>query len=451
MKIHVCRFAALLCGALSLSAPALAQTQSPVHSFTLDNGLQVLVREDHRAPIVTSQLWVHVGSSYEGPGQSGLSHALEHMLYKGSSKTAPGDFENILGRLGAYENAFTYEDSTVYHQTLAAPFLNVALELTADIFSTARLSESEFDREIEVIKNERLGAVDGSPAQLAEERLRSIAYPSSGYRTPIIGWANDLQRMQIDELRAWYQTWYVPTNATLVVVGDVQPTEVKRLAQRYFGHLVRKDISPAKRPLELGSPGMRQIYLQIANAPANVRMSFKVPTHASHEDARSLNALQLLDKILAGGQSSRLPAQLLRSDALLLQSDSNYNPFLRGDGRFNINATLRPESQNSLQTLKQRIWLILEDIKSNPPSAEELERARNLITASWVYERDRISGQASDLGLVASTKLPLELLANKIQALAEVTPEDVSLAARNYLTQDRLSVAFTNAKVSSHE
>ncbi|MNX91776.1 Protease 3 precursor [compost metagenome] len=451
MKIPGCRFAALLCGAFSLSTPALAQTQSPVHSFTLDNGLQVLVREDHRAPIVTSQLWVHVGSSYEGPGQSGLSHALEHMLYKGSSKTAPGQFQNIFGRLGAYENASTYRDSTVYHQTLAAPYLSIALELTADIFSTARLSEMEFDREIEVIKNERRFRTDSQPKQFAEERLNSIAYPSSSYRTPVIGWAADLQRMQIDDLRAWYQAWYAPNNATLVVVGDVQPAEVKSLVQRYFGQLARKKTAPAKRPLELNNPGMRQIHLQVDNAPANVRMSFNVPGHATTTNVRSLNALRLLEKMLAGGLSSRLYAQLFRADTVLLESASSYNPFIRGDGRFIINAEPNPASKQSLETLKQRIWLIIKDIKTNPPSAQELERARIMITASLVYARDSISGQANDLGTLASTQLPLELLATEMQALAEVTPEDVSLAARTYLTEDRLSVAFTNAKVNAHE
>jgi zinc protease len=434
-----------------MALPVLAETQSPVHSFTLDNGLRILVREDRRAPVVTSQLWVNVGSSYEPPGQSGLSHALEHMLYKGSSKASPGDFTDILGRLGASENAFTNEDSTVYHQTVSATHLNTVLELTADIFSTARLSAQEFGREIEVIKTERRRNVDNSPTQFIFEKFNPIAYSGSGYRTPIIGRAADLQRMRIDDLRAWYQAWYVPNNATLVLVGDVQLAEVKILAQRYFGALPAKAIGPARRPLEPNNPGRRHIYLQDANALPSLHMAFNVPSHATSDDSRSLNALRLLDSLLTGGYSSRIQAQLLLKKSWLVSSRSQYEPFKRGDTLFIISTQLNSAIQKSPEAVRKGIWAILEDLKANPPSPQELDRARTLINASLIYGRDSITQQANELGTLASANLPLALLANEMQDLANVTPEDVSLAARTYFTEDRLSVAFVNAKDDAHE
>jgi len=233
------------------------------HEFSLENGLKVIVREDHRAPVVVSQLWYKVGASYEAPGQTGLSHALEHMLFKGSKKVGPGELSRILRHLGAESNAFTNADVTVYFEEMARDYLGVAFELEADRMSCARLPDDEFIREIEVIKEERRLRIDDNAGAVAFERFKAIAYPASGYHTPTIGWMADLERMTIEELRRWYQTWYAPNNAILVVVGDVKLDEVKTLAWRYFGPIPRRDVPEAKKPLELAEPGERQITLHV--------------------------------------------------------------------------------------------------------------------------------------------------------------------------------------------
>ncbi|EPN85211.1 peptidase, M16 family protein, partial [Pseudomonas syringae pv. actinidiae ICMP 19101] len=245
------RAAGLLLSTICLPLTAMTADPQPTHEFTLDNGLKVVVREDHRAPVVVSQIWYKVGSSYETPGQTGLSHALEHMMFKGSSKTGPGESSLILRDLGAEENAFTSDDYTAYYQVLARDRLSVALELEADRMATLKLPADEFGREIEVIKEERRLRTDDKPMGKAFERFKAMAYPASGYHTPTIGWMADLERMKVEELRHWYESWYTPNNATLVVVGDVQPDEVKALAERFFGPIPRRDVPPSKKPLEL--------------------------------------------------------------------------------------------------------------------------------------------------------------------------------------------------------
>ncbi len=278
------RAAGLLLSTVCLPFSALAADPQPTHEFTLDNGLKVVVREDHRAPVVVSQVWYKVGSSYETPGQTGLSHALEHMMFKGSEKVGPGEASLILRDLGAEENAFTSDDFTAYYQVLARDRLGVAFELEADRMASLRLPPEEFSREIEVIKEERRMRTDDKPMSKAYERFKAMAYPASGYHTPTIGWMADLDRMTVEELRHWYESWYTPNNATLVVVGDVTPDEVKSLAQRYFGPIARRAVPVAKIPLELGEPGERQITLHVQTQLPSVMLAFNVPSIATATD-----------------------------------------------------------------------------------------------------------------------------------------------------------------------
>src|SRR5690606_26274861 len=196
-------------------------------------------------------------------GQTGLSHALEHMMFKGTAKLEPGEGSRLLRELGAEENAFTSDDYTAYYQVLAKDRLAVAFELEADRLSSLRLPPDEFAREIEVIKEERRMRTDDKPASLAYERFKAMAYPASGYHNPTIGWMADLDRMTVAELRAWYEAWYAPNNATLVVVGDVEPQAVKALAERFFGAIPSRALPSAKPPLELAEPGERRLTLYL--------------------------------------------------------------------------------------------------------------------------------------------------------------------------------------------
>ncbi|PCI06443.1 MAG: peptidase M16, partial [Gammaproteobacteria bacterium] len=217
------------------SDPVLEHSDEAVHSYTLSNGLKVRVIENNRAPVVVSQIWYKIGASYEHDGITGVSHVLEHMMFKGTEKHAAGEFSEIIAANGGEENAFTGQDYTAYFQKIAIDKLALCLEMEADRMRNLVFDEKEFLKEIEVVKEERRLRTDDKPFALTYEQFNAVAYINSPYRRPIIGWMEDLDTMTVDDARKWYETWYAPNNATLVVAGDVDAAEVFALAKQYFG------------------------------------------------------------------------------------------------------------------------------------------------------------------------------------------------------------------------
>ena len=445
------RAAGLLLSTSVMPLVAVAADVQPTHEFTLDNGLKVIVREDHRAPVVVSQVWYKVGSSYETPGQTGLSHALEHMMFKGSNKLGPGEASRILRDLGAEENAFTSDDYTAYYQVLARDRLGVALELEADRMGSLRLPPEEFSREIEVIKEERRLRVDDQPNSKAMELFSAMAHPASGYHTPTIGWMADLERMKVEELRHWYEAWYVPNNATLVVVGDVTADEVKGLAQRYFGAIPKRATPPAKLPLELAEPGLRQLTVHVRTQLPSLIYGFNVPGLATAKDPRSVHALRLIAALLDGGYSARMATRLERGQELVAGASASYNPFTRGDSLFVLSAVPNTQKKKTLAEVESGVWKLLDELKTTPPTAEELERVRAQVIAGLVYDRDSISSQATTIGQLETVGLSWKLIDKELDELKSVTPADIQSAARTYFTRERLSVAHVLPEEQAHD
>ena len=443
--------ASLLLMVLCLPSLAGASSAPATHEFRLDNGLKLIVREDHRAPVVVSQLWYKVGSSYETPGKTGLSHALEHMMFKGSAKLGPGESSRVLRELGAEENAFTSDDYTAYYQVLASDRLSVAFELEADRLASLRLPPEEFKREIEVIKEERRLRTEDNPSAKAYERFQALAFPASGYHTPTIGWMADLERMTVEELRAWYETWYVPNNATLVVVGDVVPSEVHALAQRYFGSIAQRPVPQAQIPLELSTPGQRLLTLHLPTQLPSLMMGFNVPGLATSKTPREVHALRLIGALLDGGYSARLPSRLERGEELVSGAGSSYDAYTRGDSLFVLSATPNVQKGKTLTEVEAGLWRQLEDLKTTPPSAEELARVRAQVIAGLVYERDSITSQATTIGQLETVGLSWQLMDGELAELSAVTPSDIQQAAQTYFTRDRLSVAHILPEDTRHD
>jgi zinc protease len=443
--------ASLLLLALCLPSLAGASSAPATHEFRLDNGLKLIVREDHRAPVVVSQLWYKVGSSYETPGKTGLSHALEHMMFKGSAKLGPGESSRVLRELGAEENAFTSDDYTAYYQVLASDRLSVAFELEADRLASLRLPPEEFKREIEVIKEERRLRTEDNPSAKAYERFQALAFPASGYHTPTIGWMADLERMTVEELRAWYETWYVPNNATLVVVGDVVPSEVHALAQRYFGSIAQRPVPQAQIPLELSTPGQRLLTLHLPTQLPSLMMGFNVPGLATSKTPREVHALRLIGALLDGGYSARLPSRLERGEELVSGAGSSYDAYTRGDSLFVLSATPNVQKGKTLSEVEAGLWRQLDDLKNTPPSAEELARVRAQVIAGLVYERDSITSQATTIGQLETVGLSWQLMDGELAELSAVTPSDIQQAAQTYFTRDRLSVAHILPEDTRHD
>ncbi|MCM2329991.1 zinc protease [Geopseudomonas sagittaria] len=441
MNAFARRAVSLLLSALCLPLSALAASGQPTHEFRLDNGLTVIVREDHRAPVVVSQLWYKVGSSYERPGFTGVSHALEHMMFKGSARLGPGESSRILRELGAEENAFTSDDYTAYYQVLARDRLEIALEMEADRLASLALPADEFSREIEVIKEERRLRTEDNPSSLAFERFKTAAYPATGYRNPTIGWMSDLERMTVDDLRSWHNDWYSPNNATLVVVGDVTVAEVKTLTERHFAAIPARPLPTAKAPLELPALGERRLTLRVKTQLPSLLLGFNVPGLASSDNPREVHALRLIAALLDGGYSARLATRLEREQELVTGASAWYNPFTRGDSLFILSARPNVQQGKTLEQVEAGLWQELELLKKQAPSAEEVARVQAQVIAGLVFERDSITSQATGIGQLQTVGLSWQLLDQELDALKAVTPADIQAAAQRLFQRERLTLA----------
>ena len=249
------------------SSPIKRYADYNVYEKTLKNGLKVIVKEDHRAPIMVSQVWYKVGSSYEHNGITGVSHVLEHMMFKGTKKYPPGEFSRIIAANGGQENAFTGRDYTAYFQTMEKRRLPISFEMEADRMRNVVLLEEEFKKEIQVVMEERRMRTEDNPHALTYEQFSAAAYVNSPYHWPIIGWMNDLENMNVDDLAKWYRTWYAPNNATVVVAGDVNPDEVFALAKEHFGDIEPSVIPKVKPRTEIKQKGIKRLTVK---APAQV-------------------------------------------------------------------------------------------------------------------------------------------------------------------------------------
>ncbi|UJJ30046.1 M16 family metallopeptidase [Halopseudomonas maritima] len=428
---------------LPLLAPlAHAESRQPTHSYTLDNGLKVIIREDHRAPVVVSQVWYKVGGADEPPGQTGLSHALEHMMFKGSKHLEPGQASHLLNSLGASENAMTNRDYTAYYQMLSRDQLPVALEMEAERMHLLTLPEDEFVKEIEVIKEERRMRVDDNPNGLAYERFLAQAYTANPYRQPVIGWMHDIERMGIEDLRAWYQQHYAPGNAVLVIVGDVYPETVKPLVERYFGAVPAGSAPLPRAPLELPAPGERSMTLHLDLQLPTLLMGFNVPSLNTASEAWEVHALRLLSAVLDGGYSARLSSRLERGEAIATSVGSGYDAFTRGDTLFILSGIPNEARAVDLPQLEDAIWQQIDELKQTPPSAEELSRVQAQVVAGLVYAQDSIMAQADRIGTLEVVGLPWQLVDEDSAALQAITPEQVSAVARKYLTRERYTRSY---------
>ncbi len=426
--------------AVALSAAALlVHANENVHETVLDNGMKILVKEDHRAPIVTSQVWYKIGSSYEHGGLTGISHALEHMMFKGTEKHPPGRFSAIVSANGGEDNAFTGRDYTAYYQNLASDRLQVSFELEADRMRNLTLPVDEFAKEIEVVKEERRMRTEDKPTSLTYEKFNAAAYEASPYRNPVIGWMSDLDAMQVDELQDWYRRWYAPSNATLVVAGDVDPEQVLALARKHFGPLKREDTTPPKPRAEPAQEGVKRILVKAPAREPYLVMGYKTTNLGGPGEPWEPYALEMLSEVLDGGSSARFSRRLVRGSQVAASADTRYSAFTRLPGMFTFDGS--PAKGRGMVELEQAIRTEIERVKTELVSEQELERVRRQVLASKVFKQDNVFYQAMQLGLLETIGLDWRLAEQYVDRLGEVTAEQVREVARKYFTEDRLTVA----------
>lgn len=430
---------------LALLLPAtnlVAGESQDVHEYMLKNGLKVLVKEDHRAPVVVSQVWYKVGSSYEHDGITGISHALEHMMFKGTSKHPAGEFSRIISENGGRENAFTGRDYTAYFQQLEKSRLHVSFELEADRMRNLLLNKEDFAKEIQVVMEERRLRTEDDPQSLTYELFRAAAFVNNPYHHPVIGWMNDLQHLTVKDVRAWYERWYAPNNATVVVVGDVDPGNVLKLAKKYFGPLKPSDLAPLKPRNEIEQRGERRI---VVKAPAElpyIIMGYKTPVldTADADEEWEPYALEVLAAVLDGGDSARFSKELVRDKQIAASAGAGYNLTSRKEDLFVLDGT--PAKGHDIAEIEDALKDQIKRLHDTPVTADELARIKAQVIASNIYQRDSVFYQAMQMGTLETVGLDWRLLDEYVDRIKDVSAEQVQNVARKYLIDDNLTVAI---------
>jgi len=418
--------------------PSHLTKSTPVSSWQLPNGLRLFVQEDHRAPVVVSQVWYKVGSSYEPVGITGISHALEHMMFKGTPRHGMGEFSRIIAENGGDENAFTDYDYTGYYQLLDASKLPISFELEADRMRHLTLDAGEFAKEIQVIMEERRMRTEDNPHGKAYERWMAAAHISTAYHHMPIGWMHDLEHMTVEDLRAWYQQWYGPNNALIVVVGDVDPEKVYALAQEHFGALKPSALPIIKSQSEIIPLGKRTVEVKVAAQLPWLGLAYNAPCLQNDLQSDDPYILRVIAGVLDSGRSSRLSEDLVRGQEIAADASAWYDPYSRLSSLFMLDAT--PAPSHTVAELEKALLAQVKRLKTTLVHADELARIKARAMAIRTYAQDSISRQANEIGSLEAVGLSWKLRDEYMARIAAVTPEQIQATARRYLRSDRLTV-----------
>jgi zinc protease len=408
------------------------------HERTLPNGLKVLVKEDRRAPTVVHLIAYRAGSVDEVNGRTGVAHALEHMMFKGTRTVPSGEFSRRVAAMGGRENAFTTRDYTGYFQQIPSARLSEVMALEADRMTNLVLSAEAFATEREVVIEERRLRTEDRARSRVFEQLMALALTASPYRQPVIGWMSDLQSMTVADLEDWYRTWYAPGNATLVVVGDVSAPEVFALAERHYGTIAPRGL-PARKPQdEPPQTGIRSAVVKAPAETAYLLMAYRVPQLTRIDGAIEPFALEMLSEVLAGDENGRFTRELVRRQRVADSAGAGYGLTGRGPGLFTLSGV--PAAGRSVAELQQALREQIARVAAEGVDERELERIRIGYVASRVYQRDSLMSQAMELAgleMAGFSHADADRLLERVRA---VTSDDVKAVAARYFGDDALTV-----------
>ena len=435
-------------GASSQPVPAAAAQAAPaVQQFTLKNGMQLIVQPDRRAPTAVHMVWVRVGSMDEINGVTGVAHALEHMMFKGSKTVKPGDFSRRVAALGGQENAFTWRDYTGYYQQIPFSRLEDVMKLESDRFANNQWPDAEFKKEIEVIKEERRMRTEDQPRAMLMEQLMAATYMASPYHHPVVGWMSDLDSMKPDDVRNFHKRWYVPANAAVVVVGDVNVAQVRAWAEKYYGSVPARAVPDRKPQIEPKQIGVRRIEVKQPAEQAFIAMAYRVPTlnHVEKLQADDKDALALLvlSAVLDGYDGARLERALVQGEGQTngrVADSAGSSASIMGRGPSLFMLTGVPAKGKTAADVEAALRAQIQKVAQEGVQADELERVKTQWMASNVYERDSVMGQAQNLGNYWIQDMPLDAEDKLLAELKKVTSDDVKAVAAKYFGDDQLTV-----------
>jgi zinc protease len=424
--------------ALTSAQPAAAK-QFDAETFTLANGLQVVVVPFHRAPVVTQMLWYKAGAYDDPSGKSGIAHFLEHLMFRGTKETAPGEFSRLVSENGGRENASTSPDYTVYYQTVAADRLELVMKLEAERMQDLVITDDKVTPEREVIIEERRTRIDNVPAALLDEQRNAVLFLNNHYRLPAIGWLSEMRGLGAEDARRFYETWYAPNNAVLVVAGDVEVERVRALAETYYGSIPSHSV-PAHAALA-EPPKVAATRLEMTNgrvASPEWSRTYLAPSY-TEADGKPADALTVLAEILGGGENSRLYRALVSEKKLALSTGAGYDPY-RGAGSFVLDA--QPKDGVSIADLEAAVAAEVRRLLAEGVGAAEVDRVKERLQASALYSRDSLSGVARIIGASMVAGRSLDEVQAWPERIGAVTPDDVMAVARQVLKDDTAVTAI---------
>jgi len=431
MRLHLTAVAALF---LALAASDAAADHH-VTDFRLANGMEVVVIEDHRAHVVTQMVWYRVGSADEPRGHSGIAHFFEHLMFKATGKLADGVFSKIVAANGGTDNAFTSYDYTAYYERIAADRLELVMEMEADRMRNLVLTDQVVATEREVILEERNQRTDNSPQALFSEQMDAALYLNHPYGVPVIGWRHEIERLGLADARAFYDRYYAPDNAVLVVAGDVEPGEVRRLAEKHYGPIRPSGRPPEARAQEPPQLAARRLTMRDARVrQPYVLRNYLVPAY-DPANPREAAALDILSDILGSGITSRLARTIQLDDKIAIDTGAYYSSNNRDPSDFTVYGV--PGPGQDLAAVEKAIDGVLAELIRTGPTGEEIERVKRLSRAALIYAQDDLSAQAQLYGSALAVGRTVGEVQGWPQVLQSVTAEEVRAVAEKYLVPER--------------
>lgn len=424
--------------ASALCVPAVHAADGDITEYKLNNGLRVVVKEDHRSPTVAHMVWYKAGSIDEYNGTTGVAHVLEHMMFKETKNLKVGEFSETVAALGGRDNAFTSRDYTAYFQQLQAKDLGKVMALEADRMANLILSESEFEKEIKVVKEERRWRTDDQATGKLYEAFMATAFMANPTRNPVIGWMSDLEAMTYKDARKWYDTWYAPQNAVLVVVGDVTPAQVKAMAEKTYGKVKPKKLEERKPQDEPKQEGVRRVQIKAPAENPYLIMGFKVPKLNDVLKDRDAYSLAVLSAVLDGYSGARLNRELVQTQKLAIQAGASYDMTGRGPSMFYLDGA--PAEGQTVEDLEKALLAQVKKVATEGVTDAELARVKAQLVASQVYKRDSVYGQAVEIGQHVTIGFEVADIDRMIEQIKTVSAQEVQYAAQKFFDPDQLTV-----------
>lgn len=408
-------------------------------TYTLNNGLKLVVQPNHRAPVAFVSVWYRVGGSNEHNGITGVSHLLEHMMYKGTKRYGPDVLTKLISEQGGMQNAMTTPDYTMYYEAMSANQLPLVFELEADRMRNLVLKQPLFLQERKVVMEERRLRTDDNPYGFTWERFNAMAYVNSPYHHPTVGWMVDIAHLNLRDLTRWYRTWYTPNNAVIVVVGDVQPANVYALAQQYFGPMLATPLPVLKPRTEVTPLGEKQVSVNVPAKLPIVMMGYQVPVLATAKHAWKPYALVLLSAVLSSGSSSRFSRDLVRGKAIAANATTYYHLYQRYQDQFMLIGI--PAEGKTITDIQKALHHEIHRVQTQLIHTKELARVKAQFIAQKVYLQDSLSVQADQIGVPMMAGLPATSANTYFAQIKAITAEQIQQVAKEYFVPNRLTIA----------